>query len=234
MNNELPQHIAIIMDGNRRWAKNKRLPVIMGHQAGVKAFRRTVEAARELGIKILTVYAFSCENWNRPNHEVSILLHLFEYYTQKERENLKKNGIKFQTIGEIDKLPLKLQKELKKTEEYTKENKNLILNLAINYSGREEILRAIRLLFKDFNGKNLDSLNNEVFANYLYTAKIPDPDLLIRTSGEIRISNFLLWQLAYSELWFSSKLWPEFNKEELILAIQEYQKRDRRFGSGGN
>ncbi|MCL5773860.1 MAG: isoprenyl transferase [Firmicutes bacterium] len=229
---ELPQHIAIIMDGNRRWAKEKSLPSIMGHRAGVKSFKRIVEFCTKVGIKFLSVYAFSLENWRRSRNEVNILLRLFEYYSRKERENLHKNGVKFKVIGRIYELPEKLQEEFRKTEEVTGKNKKLRLNLCVNYGSRAEIIDAVKNIAKEVKGNGLDPdlINEEYFSKNLYTADVPDPDLLIRTSGELRISNFLLWQIAYAEFWFSRRYWPDFDEKEFLLAIRDYQERDRRFG----
>lgn len=228
----MPHHIAIIMDGNRRWAREKNIPILMGHQAGVKVFREIVEACVKLNIRILTVYAFSKENWRRSEEEVGVLLELFKFYSKKERESLYKNGVKFRTVGFIEELPSGLQREFKKTEEYTRNNDKLILNLAVNYGSRAEILHACKSLAKEICEQkiNPDEVNEEAFSKYLFTEGQPDPDLLIRTSGEMRISNFLLWQLAYTELWFTSSYWPDFGPRELIISILDYQSRERRFG----
>lgn len=228
----VPRHIAIIMDGNRRWAKERHLPVLMGHQAGVKAFRQVVETCVKLPVDVLTVYAFSKENWRRSQEEVNVLLDLFKFYSKKEREDLYKNGVRFRTIGFMEELPASLRREFKKTEEYTRDNTKLILNLAVNYGSRAEILSAFKTLAGEIcEGKlSLQDLSEEVFSQYLLTGGQPDPDLLIRTSGEKRISNFLLWQLAYTELWFSTSYWPDFTPRELLLSILDYQSRERRFG----
>lgn len=229
---KMPLHIAVIMDGNRRWAKEKDLPSIMGHRAGVKSFRKMVETCVKLGIKYLTAYAFSKENWKRPEQEVSILLKLFEVYSKKERENLRKNGVRFRTIGMIEELPKPLIEEFKKTEELTKENDKLVLNLAVNYGARAEMIKACSSIASDVknNTVNVKDIDEVVFSRYLYTGGQPDPDLLIRTSGELRISNFLLWQLAYTELHFTSLYWPDFTPKDLMLSILDFQGRERRFG----
>lgn len=228
----LPQHIAIIMDGNRRWAREKRLPVFAGHRAGAEALRRTIEACVEIGIKVLTVYAFSKENWSRAEEEVKILFYLFEYFIKKERVALNENGIRFQVIGRIDELSPQLQEEFQKTVDLTRNNDKLIFNLAVNYGARTEFIDAVRAIIEKVKRGELAPymIDDEVISSHLYTHGLPDPDLLIRTSGEQRISNFLLWQIAYSELWFTSSYWPDFGKEELLKAISDYQKRVRRFG----
>ncbi|MDC0249503.1 isoprenyl transferase [Flavobacteriales bacterium] len=224
----LPKHIAITMDGNGRWAKTKGKLRIFGHQNGVRAVRDTVEAAAEIGIKFLTLYAFSTENWSRPNSEVNALMTLLVSAINKEKTTLMENNIKLSTIGDTKSLPYKAQKELKEAIEGTKKNTQMTLILALSYSGRWEILNATRNLIKDnIIPKNLDE---ELFQQYLTTKSVPDPELLIRTSGEYRISNFLLWQIAYSELYFTDTLWPDFKRSDLENAILEYQNRDRRFG----
>ncbi len=229
---KMPVHVAIIMDGNRRWAKKRSLPIIMGHQAGVKTLRMAVETCLSLKIKVLTVYAFSKENWKRSEEEVGILLRLFEFYSKNERKMLHKNGVQFKIIGFLDDLPQTLVREFKKTEEYTKENNRLLLNLAVNYGARSEILNACRALARDVQeGRRfVEDIDEKAFSSLLLTGTQPDPDLLIRTSGEMRISNFLLWQSAYTELWFTDSYWPDFNTREFLLSILDYQSRDRRFG----
>lgn len=236
--NRLPKHIAIIMDGNGRWAKNKGFPRIEGHREGMKVVKEIVTECRNLGIKVLTLYAFSTENWKRPEREVNFLMRLLKYYLRREKNNLMKNDIQLRVSGRINELPKLVQKEINSACKETKNNKSMILNLALNYGGRVEIVDAVRKLLKDLtsvktelNTTNLiNSIDEELFSSYIYTAGLPDPDLLIRTSGEIRISNFLLWQIAYTELWFTDVLWPDFRKEHLYLAIIDYQKRKRRFG----
>jgi len=229
----VPQHIAIIMDGNGRWAKKRNLPRTMGHKAGVETIREIVKTCSKIGVKYLTLYAFSTENWKRPQDEVNTLMNLLVEYLRKEVEELNKNNVIINWIGDISKLPLICQEELKKAKEKTKDNNGLTLSLALNYGGRDEIKRAIINIVKDVNsGKlDIDSIDENIISGYLDTANIPDPDLLIRPSGELRISNFLLWQIAYSELWFSDIYWPDFNSRHLLEAIKDYQKRERRFGT---
>ena len=225
----LPRHVAIIMDGNGRWAKKRMLPRIEGHRAGAKSVRKVVETCARLGIKFLTLYAFSKENWKRPKKEVATLWKLLEDYLKKEDKVLVKNRFRLKFIGQIEAIPASARRELERVEELTKDNKNLTLILALNYGGRDEIVDAVKKMFeeKDFD---VDSLDEEKFSRYLYTNHIPDPDLLIRTSGELRVSNFLLWQIAYSEIWVTQDLWPDFRKKELLQALVDYQKRERRFG----
>jgi len=225
----LPRHVAIIMDGNGRWAKKRMLPRIEGHRAGAKSVRKVVETCARLGIKFLTLYAFSKENWKRPKKEVATLWKLLEDYLKKEDKVLVKNRFRLKFIGQIEAIPASARRELERVEELTKDNKNLTLILALNYGGRDEIVGAVKKMFeeKDFD---VDSLDEEKFSRYLYTNHIPDPDLLIRTSGEFRVSNFLLWQIAYSEIWVTQDLWPDFRKKQLLQALVDYQKRERRFG----
>lgn len=229
----LPQHIAVIMDGNRRWAKKRHLPVIFGHKEGVNAFRRVMETSRTLGIKILTAYAFSAENWQRAPSEVSLLMQLFEYYVKAERDNMMRNGIRFCCIGKVDVLPEAVCRELRRTEELTAGNTDMILNLAVNYGGRDEIVEAARsLASRAVKGEiRVQDIDEAALSASLWTAGQPDPDLLIRTSGELRVSNFLLWQIAYAEFWFSSILWPEMDAKAVYRAIVEYQRRERRKGA---
>ena len=226
--NKLPKHIAIIMDGNGRWAKTKGRLRIFGHQNGVKAVRDTVETAAKIGIKHLTLYAFSSENWKRPENEVNALMSLLVSSINQETKTLIKNDISLSTIGEIQKLPKNVQEKLKKIINTTKNNSRMNLILALSYSGKSEIINAIKKIIDD----NLSSeeINESIFKQYLNTNNVPNPELLIRTSGEYRISNFLLWQIAYSELYFTDKLWPDFRGKDLIEAIKNYQKRERRFG----
>lgn len=230
---KLPVHIAIIMDGNGRWAQKKGLPRVMGHKAGMEALKKTVKSCSDLGIKILTVYAFSTENWNRPQDEVNYLMDLLVEYMRKEVNALHKNKVKIKLLGEVDMLPYQTRTEIEEAIELTKNNEGLQFNIALNYGGRAEILRACRNLIKDLEAGNLDmdSADEKVFSSYLYTSNDPDPDLIIRTSGEQRISNFLLWQGAYSELLFVDRLWPDFDEAVLHSAILEYQNRNRRFGA---
>ena len=228
----IPKHIAIIMDGNGRWAKERNLPRAMGHKAGVETIREIVKDCNRLGVKYLTLYAFSTENWSRPQEEVNILMKLLVEYLKNEFNELHSNGTVINSIGDISKLPLTCQTELKNAYAKTKNNKGLILNLALNYGGRDEITNAFNSIYKDIkNGKlSEDHINQEVISSYMYTSDMPDPEIIIRPSGEKRLSNFLLWQSAYSELWFSDIKWPDFKKEHLYKAILDYQKRDRRFG----
>ncbi len=220
------------MDGNGRWATRRGLPKMMGHRAGVKAGEEAIEAARELGVKVLTLYTFSTENWKRPRAEVSALFGLLESYLDKNTPKLMKNNICFSVIGRIAQLPPSVKERINKTIKTTSGNTGLILNLALNYGGRPEIADAARALAGDVaDGKvKAEAVDEALFARYLYTKGLPDPDLLIRTSGEFRISNFLLWQIAYTELYITEKLWPDFKKADFKKAIAEYQKRERRFG----
>mgnify|MGYP002628326542 FL=1 len=226
--NKLPKHIAITMDGNGRWAKSKGKLRIFGHKNGVKAVRDTVEGAAEIGIEYLTLYAFSSENWNRPEKEVNALMTLLVSAINKETKTLMDNNIRLSTIGDINKLPSKAQKELQEAILKTKDNTRMTLVLALSYSGRGEIINAVQNIIKD--GKKPEEINEDTFQQYLTTKSVPDPELLIRTSGEYRISNFLLWQIAYSELYFTDTLWPDFRRADLYKAILNYQSRERRFG----
>ena len=226
--NNLPKHIAITMDGNGRWAKKKGKLRIFGHKNGVKAVRDTIEGAVEIGIKYVTLYAFSSENWNRPEKEVNALMTLLVSAINKETKTLIDNNIQLRTIGNTSKLPSKAQKKLQEVITKTKDNTRMTLVLALSYSGRGEILNAVKRIIKD--GKEPDDINEATFQQYLTTKSVPDPELLIRTSGEHRISNFLLWQIAYSELYFTDTLWPDFRRDDLYKAIINYQARERRFG----
>ena len=226
--NNLPKHIAITMDGNGRWAKKKGKLRIFGHKNGVKAVRDTIEGAVEIGIKYVTLYAFSSENWNRPEKEVNALMTLLVSAINKETKTLIDNNIQLRTIGNTSKLPSKAQKKLQEVITKTKDNTRMTLVLALSYSGRGEILNAVKRIIKD--GKEPDDINEATFQQYLTTKSVPDPELLIRTSGEHRISNFLLWQIAYSELYFTDTLWPDFRRDDLYKAIINYQSRERRFG----
>lgn len=229
----VPGHIAIIMDGNGRWAKKKGLPRIAGHQQGAEVVKSIIKACSNYKIKYLTLYTFSTENWKRPAEEVNFLMQFLYKYLSKEIQNLKENNIRFFSIGRLDKLPVKVQEIIALAKDQTKENTGLTLVLALNYGARLEIIDAALSLFKDIQEQRIssDMVTEEVFSRYLYTADIPDPDLLIRTSGEMRLSNFLLWQLSYAELYISDKFWPEFTEEDLLQAIINYQKRERRFGT---
>ncbi|MFA6055776.1 MAG: isoprenyl transferase [Thermodesulfovibrionales bacterium] len=229
LNGRIPKHVGIIMDGNGRWAELRGLPRIEGHRRGVERSKEIIEVATELGLRALTIYAFSTENWRRPSTEVTTLMKLLELYLKKELEKLMKNGVVFKSIGDIPRLPDHIQAILKDAEEKTSSNKGMVLTTALSYSGRNEIMRAIKKVM--VSGIKPDDLTEEVFESYLDTAGNPPPDLIIRTSGEMRISNFLLWQAAYSEFYFTDTLWPDFNKDEFLLSIQDYQRRDRRFGA---
>lgn len=228
----LPKHIAIIMDGNGRWAKEKGKLRIFGHQNGVKAVRDTVESAAEIGIKHLTLYAFSTENWNRPKLEVNALMELLVATISKETKTLMENNIRLNAIGDLGQLPSSCYRELQEAMEKTKGNTRMTLHLALSYSSKWEITSAIKKIAQEVKEGTLDinTITDNTLDNYLTTAGIPDPELLIRTSGEHRISNFLLWQIAYSEFYFTDKLWPDFRKEDLCDAIIDYQSRERRFG----
>jgi len=230
--NKLPKHIAIIMDGNGRWAEQHTIGRIRGHKKGAQAVRTVVRACREIGIKYLTLFAFSSENWERPAKEVQALMFLLEEYLTKEIEQLQKQEIRLTTIGETGRLNSKVQEKLLKAKEMTLKNDKMILNLALSYGGRDEIISAVKKIMKENEKGEIDisKVTKEKFSNYLYTSDMPDPDLLIRTSGEYRISNFLLWQMAYTELYFTKVLWPDFTKDDLLKAIASYQKRERRFG----
>jgi undecaprenyl diphosphate synthase len=217
------------MDGNGRWAAARGLPRVEGHRRGVERSKEVIEVAAELGIKALTIYTFSMENWQRPSSEVTTLMKLLELYLKKEIDGLIRNGIVFKTIGDIRRLPGHIQDIIREAEERTSSNKGMILVTALSYSGRSEILRAVKRVL--YAGVKPEELTEEVFNSYLDTAGIPAPDLIIRTSGEMRISNFLLWQAAYSEFYFTETLWPDFTKDEFLLAIQDYQRRERRFGA---
>lgn len=230
--NNIPKHIAIIMDGNGRWAKKRKLPRTMGHKAGVETIRRVIKESHVLGIKYLTLYAFSTENWRRPDDEVSALMRLLVEYLRSELAELNRNGVVIRVLGDIEKLPKDAQMEILDAVEITKDNKGIVLNIAFNYGGRDEIIRAVKLVSKEVKSGNIniDDIDEEVFEKYLYTSSTPDPDLIIRPSGEQRISNFLLWQCAYSEFWYSNVCWPDFKEEHLHEAIYDYQHRDRRYG----
>lgn len=229
---KLPQHIAIIMDGNGRWAKQKGQERIYGHERGVKSVREAVEAAAEVGVKFLTLYAFSTENWNRPQEEVIALMQLLVHTINAETKTLNKNSIRLQAIGDLKSLPADCYNELQEAIENTKNNTRMTLVLALSYSSRWEIMNAIKEIAEEVENKKLSAaaITEDTLKAHLCTSTIPDPELMIRTSGEHRISNFLLWQLAYSELYFTEKLWPDFGKEDLFEAILDYQNRERRFG----
>jgi len=229
---KLPKHVAIIMDGNGRWAKRQGKPRVFGHKNGVQSVRDVTEAGAELGIKYMTLYAFSTENWNRPQLEVTALMTLLVHTIRKEIATLNKNNIRLQAIGNLDKLPANARHELMEAIENTKENDRMTLVLALSYSAKWEILEAVKQIatkVKD-NELALSAIDEDLFANHLTTKGIPDPELMIRTSGETRISNFLMWQLAYAELYFTPVFWPDFRKEHFYKAIYDFQQRERRFG----
>jgi undecaprenyl diphosphate synthase len=223
---KVPGHIAIIMDGNGRWAQAKGLPRIEGHRVGVNTVERIVKDASNLGVAVLSIYAFSTENWMRPAREIKGLFGLLKMFLQKKIEELKKNNIKLLVMGDMAELPHDIRDDIKKAVNYTSECTGMILNIALNYGGRREIVNAVNKIIHD----GVEKVDEKTFEKYLYTNGLPDPDLLIRTSGESRISNFLLWQTAYSEFYTTDVLWPDFKKEDLVDAISEYQKRDRRYG----
>ncbi len=229
---KIPRHVAIIMDGNGRWARRRGLPRVAGHRAGINSVREVVTACSELGIEVLTLYTFSKENWQRPEEEVTALMRLLLMTIKKEVYELNKNNVRLSIMGELNDLPAVTRKSLVDSIEILKKNTGLILNLALSYSSRREIISAVSSICRDIQNQNLrpEQIDEQLFSRYLYTANFPDPDLLIRTSGELRISNFLLWQIAYAELYISDILWPDFGKYEFYKAIQAYQLRDRRFG----
>jgi undecaprenyl diphosphate synthase len=224
----LPQHIAVIMDGNGRWAAQRHLPRVEGHRAGIDSVRDIVESSARLGIKVLTLYAFSVENWKRPITEVSTLMTLLKRYLRLELNTLLRNNIRFRVIGREGELAPDVRRELKMAEEKTAANTGMLFNIALNYGGRAEIVEAAKRIVA--SGVAPEEIDEQRFAGFLYTAGQPDPDLLIRTSGEMRVSNFLLWQIAYAEIWVTDTLWPDFRKKDLLEAILAYQKRDRRYG----
>lgn len=223
---KIPKHIAIIMDGNGRWASERNLPRIIGHRAGSESVREIIRVCLELKIEYLTLYSFSTENWQRPKEEIKGLMELLKFLLKNEVDELNRNGVSIRAIGRLDYLPNDVKNELFKAIEKTKNNNKLKLYLALSYGGRQEILDAVNKIIKS----KLESIDEETFRNFLYDPNLPDPDLLIRTSGEYRISNFLLWQISYSELYFTKTLWPEFRREEFIKAIEDYSKRKRKFG----
>jgi undecaprenyl diphosphate synthase len=224
----LPAHVAIIMDGNGRWAAQRHLPRVEGHRAGIEAVRDTVETAARLGLRVLTLYAFSVENWKRPRAEVSTLMLLLKRYLRSELNSLLRNDIRFNVIGRAHLLSADVQDELNLAVERTRDNRGMLFNLALNYGGRAEIVDAVRRAI--VAGVAPEQLDEERFASFLYTAGQPDPDLLIRTSGEMRVSNYLLWQIAYAEIYVTETLWPDFRRHHLLEAVLAYQKRERRYG----
>jgi undecaprenyl diphosphate synthase len=225
---QLPSHIAVIMDGNGRWAAQRHLPRVEGHRAGIDSVRDIVETSARLGIGVLTLYAFSIENWKRPRTEVNTLMMLLKRYIRLELSTLLKNNIRFRVIGRSDELAPDVQDELEAGIRKTSANTGMLFNIALNYGGRAEIVDAVRRAIRE--GANPDTLDEQRFGEFLYTAGQPDPDLLIRTSGEMRVSNFLLWQIAYAEIWVTETLWPDFRRHDLLEAVLAYQKRERRYG----
>jgi|TARA_B110000908_G_scaffold82712_1_gene99017 undecaprenyl diphosphate synthase len=229
---KIPEHLAIIMDGNGRWAKNRGLPRVAGHRAGADSVRSIVESCDTLGVRFLTLYAFSSENWNRPQKEVDALMELLERFLKEKTPEMMEDNVRLTAIGRLDKLPSYVRVELDKAIATTASNSGVTMNLALSYGGREEIVDAAKKLMRKVSAGEIaiDDVDNDVFSAQMYTADIPDPCLLIRTSGEVRLSNFLLWQLSYAEIVITDKLWPDFGHDALIDALKEYTKRDRRFG----
>jgi undecaprenyl diphosphate synthase len=227
----LPKHVAIIMDGNGRWAGARKLPRVAGHRAGIESVRDIVESSARLGLQVLTLFAFSVENWKRPHREVRTLMSLLKEFIRRELKSVHKNNIRFRAIGRIHELDESVRFELDRAMRMTKDNTGMLLNVALNYSGRAELVDTFNQLLQNYekNG-NQPSVSEEMISQFLYTSGIPDPDLLIRTSGEMRISNFLLWQIAYSEIYVTPTFWPDFRRKHLLEAILEYQQRDRRYG----
>lgn len=228
----LPVHVGMIMDGNGRWAQNRLMNRIRGHEKGTRAVREIVAACRELEIQYLTLYAFSTENWGRPQGEIKALMHLLKKFIVSEREEMKAKDIRLNMLGQLDKLPLDIQEEARQTMDFTRNNSTMVLNLAVSYGSREEITRAVRNMAAEIKQGSLgpEDVTEEAISAHLYTAGMPDPDLIIRTSGEFRLSNFLMWQAAYAEIYITDTLWPDFTREELIHILKNYQERDRRFG----
>jgi undecaprenyl diphosphate synthase len=228
----IPRHVAVIMDGNGRWAERRGLDRVQGHRAGIEALRATVRAAHELGVRFLTLYAFSTENWSRPKGEVDALMGLLEHYLAAELEELDRNGIRLRAIGRLDRLPEVTRVKLEEALERTRDNSEMTVVFALSYGGRTEIADAARKLARDVESGKLDpeQIDEKTFAAYLYDPELPDPDLLIRTGGEARVSNFLLWQIAYAELHVTEVMWPDFRKNDLVEAVLDYQQRERRYG----
>jgi len=231
----LPRHVAIIMDGNGRWAKSKKKPRLFGHKAGADSVRDIVEISREIGIKYITLYAFSSENWNRPAQEVTGLMSILKRYLEAELSQMQKNDIRLMSIGDRGRLPDSVRETLERVIKKTAANSKLILNLALSYGARDEIVRAMKGLAREClaGERDIDSITSEVVSSHLDTADLPDPDLLIRTGGESRLSNFMLWQASYSEIYFTDVMWPEFRKDLFLQALSQYQSRERRFGRTG-
>ena len=225
---KIPTHIGIIMDGNGRWAQARGLPRLAGHRAGTENLRRVIEACIEFGIKYLTIYAFSTENWGRPSDEVQGLIKIFEDVIDRELQELYDQGVQLRHLGRLDRLKPGFREKVLRAIEFTKSNDRLVLNIAFNYGGRDEIVCAIQAMIRD--GVQAEAVTDELVSQYLFTAGVPDPDMIIRTSGELRASNFLIWQGAYSEWYFPATYWPDFDRQELLRALQEYDQRDRRYG----
>lgn len=232
---KLPRHIAIIMDGNGRWAKKRLMPRTVGHRAGMASLKKIVRASSDIGISVLTVYAFSTENWKRPRTEVDYLMNLLIEFLRKEIDELHREKVKIGVLGDYEPLPQECKVEIERALQLTANNNGLILNIALNYGSRREIIRAVEKIAEKVLNRDIsiNDIDEQLFAGFLYTADCPDPDLLIRTAGENRISNFLLWQIAYSELWITETLWPDFSRKHLVQAIYDYQHRERRFGGLG-
>ena len=230
---KLPKHVAVIMDGNGRWAKKKAMNRIRGHEEGAESVRTIVRTSREIGISWLTLYAFSEENWKRPEYEIKALMKMLRRFLKNELAEMMENGIRFKTIGRIKKLPDDVQEAVHKTIKETSANRDMVLTLALSYGGRQEIFDVIQQIAKNIQSGDMsaEDISEKFISDSLYTRGMPDPDLLIRTSGEYRISNFMLWQIAYTEIYITPTLWPDFRKEEYLLAIEEFQKRERRFGA---
>lgn len=228
----LPRHIAVIMDGNGRWARERGLPRVAGHRAGIASVRETLESSARLGVEVLTLYAFSTENWKRPAAEVNTLMGLLREFIDKELQKIHEQGVSFRCIGRVEDLPSNVVKRLRHAEELTSANSGMVFQVALSYSGRSEIAEAVRKIANEVAAGTLEpgAIDEEAISSRLYTAGLPDPDLLIRTSGEMRVSNYLLWQIAYAELWVTPVLWPDFRREDLYEAILDYQGRERRFG----
>ncbi|MED4582089.1 isoprenyl transferase [Brevibacillus choshinensis] len=233
LSGKIPEHVAVIMDGNGRWASMRSLPRVAGHRAGMKTVKNVVKAADEIGVRYITMYAFSTENWKRPRDEVDFLMKLPQEFLSTELDELIERDVRIRMLGSKDELPSHTLKALLEAEEQTRDNRGLQLNFALNYGGRDEIVKAFSIIAEQVKEGKFDpkDLDEEVISRYLYTSEIPDPDLLIRTSGEIRLSNFMLWQLAYTEMWFTDVLWPDFTREHFYQAIVEYQGRARRYGA---
>ena len=232
---KLPKHVAVIMDGNGRWAKKRMMNRVKGHEEGTESVRVIVRTSRDIGIKYLTLYAFSEENWKRPKHEIMALMGILKRFLKSELSEMLNNGIRLRAIGSIDRLPDDAKKVLLETIEKTSSNNDMVLSLALSYGGRQEITRAVKEIAMKVQSQELgvEDINDDIVSDNLYTSDIPDPDLLIRTSGEYRISNFLLWQIAYTEIYITPALWPDFREEEYLAALEDFQKRERRFGATG-